>query len=399
VKRWIQAFLFAGLFLALASTASAQAGYAQGIAWRYTPAGAFPAGGATITVCTALAIGQPCAPTISLFADSLLSFPVTNPLPQCTMQPQTGCMDNLGNFSFYSTAGQYTYTVTGAGLASYGPMPILSTILSAGSLTGTVAANQIAYGCGVNTICSSSNLGWNAGTLVMSMVNPTAATNVLNQNSPAIQLTGNIWNGAASVQDTWTLQNVVGTTGFQVVQLSHSGGIPAQPTTFNVPAQLSLGVANSGLTSSEINFFGVNSGGFHIEAAASAGSPTAVAWPTGDPPVNGAVLEGILGSPVQMAWVAQLKNCGQTSGATQLCAQTGVGPTQIIFGDVQLNTATTQSITGLLFNSSTSYACTGSDLTTTTGSVFFNTYAAASVTIGENGGANTDHLRYICVGN
>jgi len=90
--------------------------------------------------------------------------------------------------------------------------------------------------------------------------------------------------------------------------------------------------------------------------------------------------------------------CGATSGSTQACAKTRELKPIIVFGEVTLNTATSQSITALPFTSSTSYACSGSDLTTVTGIVSFNTYAAASVTIAESGGVNTDHLRYSCAG-
>jgi hypothetical protein len=126
VKRWIQLLLLAGLFLSLANSASAQGGFAYGIAWRYTPAGAFPAGGVTVTVCTLGGSGTPCTPTVSLFSDSALSMPVADPLPSCTTSPQFGCIDNLGNFSFYAASGTYTYTITGAGISPYGPIPILT---------------------------------------------------------------------------------------------------------------------------------------------------------------------------------------------------------------------------------------------------------------------------------
>lgn len=38
------------------------------------------------------------------------------------MSPQIGCIDGLGNFSFYAAQGAYTYSVTGSGLTSYGPI-------------------------------------------------------------------------------------------------------------------------------------------------------------------------------------------------------------------------------------------------------------------------------------
>jgi hypothetical protein len=120
IKRVIFALAF---FLVLAGPAFAQGALYKDIAWRYTPAGAFPAGGATITVCTSAGAGTPCTPTVTVYSDSGLTLPVTNPLPKCTVSPQFGCLDNLGNFSFYVTPGNYTYTITGAGLTAYGPIP------------------------------------------------------------------------------------------------------------------------------------------------------------------------------------------------------------------------------------------------------------------------------------
>jgi len=96
--------------------------------------------------------------------------------------------------------------------------------------------------------------------------------------------------------------------------------------------------------------------------------------------------------------LAAVQYCGLTSGATQACANTVKLLPIIVFGEVTLNTATSQSITSLPFTAAADYSCTGSDLTTAAGIVSFNTYAAASVTIQESGGVNTDHLRYMCIG-
>lgn len=98
------------------------------------------------------------------------------------------------------------------------------------------------------------------------------------------------------------------------------------------------------------------------------------------------------------ASLAVVQNCGLTSGATQACAGTAQTKPVFAYGEVTLNTATTQSITSLPFTSSSSYSCTGSDLTTAAGVVSFNTYTATSVTIQESSGVNTDHLRYVCIG-
>lgn len=95
--------------------------------------------------------------------------------------------------------------------------------------------------------------------------------------------------------------------------------------------------------------------------------------------------------------LSAIEYCGATSGATQACAKTVQTLPIIVWGEVTLNTATTQSITTLPFTDAL-YSCEGTDLTTAAGNVSFNTYASASVTIQENGGVNTDHLRWLCVG-
>ena len=91
--------------------------------------------------------------------------------------------------------------------------------------------------------------------------------------------------------------------------------------------------------------------------------------------------------------------CGATSGGTQACAKTVQTNPIVVFGDVTLNTATTQAITTLPFTAAADYSCSGSDLTTAAGVVSFSAYTSgAQATIQETGGANTDHLRYMCVG-
>lgn len=156
MSKWLQVSLLAVLSLLFASPSFSQSGFATGISWRYTPAGAFPAGGVTITVCTSDATGTPCTPTVSLFADSSLLDPVTNPLSPCTTSPQTGCVDALGNFSFWTDPGTYSYTVTGAGVTSYGPIPIIAEegVNCAGCILAAPSGPQI-----INATSSNYPLG------------------------------------------------------------------------------------------------------------------------------------------------------------------------------------------------------------------------------------------------
>jgi hypothetical protein len=160
LNRWVKVLLFAGLFLLVGKSSSAQGGYASQVVWRYTPAGAFPAGGGTVTICTSNATGTPCTPTVSLFSDVALTMSVTNPLAQCTVSPQIGCIDNLGNFSFYATPALYTYTVTGAGLTPYGPIPIAAVNPAGGggggTFTGSISAGQVAFGIAPGNVINGS---------------------------------------------------------------------------------------------------------------------------------------------------------------------------------------------------------------------------------------------------
>jgi hypothetical protein len=92
-----------------------------------------------------------------------------------------------------------------------------------------------------------------------------------------------------------------------------------------------------------------------------------------------------------------VENCGMTSGVVQKCAQAAVSSPIIIFGEIQLNGSPSQSIKNLPFTGS-SYSCSGSDVTSTSGVVSFHAFARDSVTISESGGTRADHLRYQCVG-
>jgi hypothetical protein len=55
--------------------------------------------------------------------------------------------------------------------------------------------------------------------------NTTAATSGTNQNSPTLTLGGTVWNGSASVADTWTLQDQIasGSNGQSVLEITHTG--------------------------------------------------------------------------------------------------------------------------------------------------------------------------------
>lgn len=66
-----------------------------------------PVQGATVTVCASGSTGTPCTPTTSIFNDSALSSPITQP------GFQSGAN---GNFFFYAACGKYDISITGNGI-------------------------------------------------------------------------------------------------------------------------------------------------------------------------------------------------------------------------------------------------------------------------------------------
>jgi hypothetical protein len=66
-----------------------------------------PVQGATVTVCASGSTGTPCTPTASIFNDSALSSPITQPGFQSAAQ---------GNFFFYAACGKYDISITGNGI-------------------------------------------------------------------------------------------------------------------------------------------------------------------------------------------------------------------------------------------------------------------------------------------
>lgn len=298
MKKWIQLSIVVIACLFGGSSAFAQGGFAQGIAWRYTPAGAFPAGGATITVCTSGATGTPCTPTVSVYADVGLSIPVTNPLPQCTVSPQTGCIDNLGNFTFYASPGVYTHTVTGNGLSPYGPIPITAPGGGVTYVTGCSTTGGVSYQNGTNnTLTCDGNFSWVSGSesltlknpsasSALTILNPTAATVSVPQNSPIINIVGTYWTGSASAQDIFSIQSLIGSGANPATDLtfSHTGSSPAGGVfNFLGPVNISgtLGVGTGGETvGGPICFQGGSSGTACVQAANVAGSPCILLWPT-----------------------------------------------------------------------------------------------------------------------
>lgn len=83
-----------------------------------------PVPDAPVRICSGTATGTPCSPTVGLFADSGLTIPVSNPLPNCATVGQQGCVDVLGNFMAWAASAnlfeiQITNPVGGAVYSYY----------------------------------------------------------------------------------------------------------------------------------------------------------------------------------------------------------------------------------------------------------------------------------------
>lgn len=238
MKRWVQLAFLAALLCLGARNASAQAGFAQGQSFRYTPAGLFGSGSSTVTICTAGGAGTPCTPTVTLYSNSSLSTPVSNPLAQCTVSPQVGCIDNFGNFTFYATSGAYTYTVTGQGLTPYGPIPIIATPTSAGSTPNPLVLSAVST--------ASTPLQING--------------NSLNQSAPIAIF----WTGAGTSATSCLVclyGNIAALSSFMGVTVNNDGVNAFQISNSNVGGSaMSIQMNNSG----EGKFVDTPDGGSHV---------------------------------------------------------------------------------------------------------------------------------------
>jgi hypothetical protein len=135
----------------------------------------------------------------------------------------------------------------------------------AGNLSLSMAADSTTL-----TWTGGNELNWSASGDEL-WQNTTAATSSANQNSPTLTLGGAVWNGTASVNDQWTLQDepASGGNGQSVLQISHSGS-----TANNSSIDANVGFAS--LTSS--SFGGSN---FYVSQAAGSSNDFAEFWRNG----------------------------------------------------------------------------------------------------------------------
>jgi hypothetical protein len=124
---------------------------------------------------------------------------------------------------------------------------------------------------------TGGNLSGNLG-----LVNSTAATVSVPQNSPTVALTGNYWTGSAGAADSWTFQDVigVGTNGTSTLKLTHSAGTTgALLLDLEAPTQVLTAIDGSGCVA---NLYSTNAQAADMGAGiglggnyAGAGTPTA----------------------------------------------------------------------------------------------------------------------------
>ncbi|MGB8593137.1 MAG: glycosyl hydrolase family 28-related protein [Candidatus Acidiferrales bacterium] len=119
-----------------------------------------PLAGATITICTATATGNPCSPLAQIYTDGTLSVPTANPFQA----------DGLGNYHFYAAPGRYVVQVSGSGINTY---TIPDTLLPSDPSTPTfnsVTATSLALG-GDLTVGGNATI---TGTLNAATFNPSS---------------------------------------------------------------------------------------------------------------------------------------------------------------------------------------------------------------------------------
>lgn len=102
---------------------------------------------AVITVCSAGSPGTPCSPKVSVFSNSALTIPLSNPFNS----------DLNGNYQYFIAPGIYTETVTGVGFQGFSHQ-VSSSIGASGSVTSIATTSPITGG----PITNTGTLGFSA---------------------------------------------------------------------------------------------------------------------------------------------------------------------------------------------------------------------------------------------
>lgn len=114
-----------------------------------------PAAFATVRVCPTTALGTPCSPLSSLFADQALTVPVSNPFTT----------DQYGNYSFYLTAGYYIVQIGATPTVTYSYNPVATS-------DGTVTSIGMTVPTSIMSVTPSSINS--SGTFAISLINQNA---------------------------------------------------------------------------------------------------------------------------------------------------------------------------------------------------------------------------------
>ena len=269
---------------------------------------------------TAFQLGNPstsCAGLATLYTDSTLgTISPTNPV----------VTDGLGNYGFWSAPGQYIIQVYGATVTTKLYFVSLACVPNAtgacvSSFTGTVSNGQIVYATGASTLASSPNFLWTNGSNLFTVQNPsagvgfllenlTSSTNVLAQSSPIFTFRGQSWNGANTVDNDCTIQNIPanGTNAGQILTINCS----LANTQLSLPNTVTLGLNVNSLLATSPS--GINMNSAAATGIANQNSPPLVA--------NSAYWNGAA-SVLVSTTLADLVGTGTTPTTTTTMTNTG----------------------------------------------------------------------------
>jgi hypothetical protein len=220
------------LLLLLVPTAA----YSQGarfddVAWKFTSGGNWPAGNATITVCTATATGIPCAPLASIYTDPSLA-----PQFLITGNGSSFKSDFMGNYGFYAAASTtYVITITGPGLTGYSKVwvaPIVSGGAATFSSITSSAANPAATGC--LRLASADSQCWRNNANTADLCWSKNASDAL------------LWPGALSISGQFISTLATGTAPFSIASTTVVPNLNAQlHGGLTAPASAIVGISDT----------------------------------------------------------------------------------------------------------------------------------------------------------
>lgn len=293
----------------------------------------------------------------------------------------------------------------------------LTNAASGGTQGGTTTASHLVYASAGNTLADIA--GSSADATGHVTISPTTGGNAI--SSTALDTNGATFPVAFNgvVGETDNVGSGTSVTGSSMTVLSTGSNIGGD-TFFGYTVDLSPG-ASGGAAAEESGFLAtvacdtgaVKCTGVHINTVAGAASAVGLlidnqgstpAIKTGTGPIQfgtlsvskGVATDGSgnlvsVGSPP-----ATIQDCGTTTA----CANTAVTAPFIVFGTVALSSGapSTATITQLPFTSSTSYVCTGTEVTSATGNLiaFGNVNGGSTVITGP--ATVTDTINFICVG-